>query len=231
MIKFHHHFFNLFIITQAIIQEPAISLDTPIPPPPPISLPVYSLAAPLSHDSTPVDGRTTSMNIVTFATAVSVVPPKLWIISLYTNTLTKHAFLTSKIGVLQLLDKRQKDLVCILGKKSGYDQCYCKREECDKAGFGWVANKLSHKKSSEHEISEESNTLCQSLELLPKCQSYLKVKLIKTMEAGDHEVALCQVIGVGKWDDILQCVVDINDVNNEELDPLYTGYLRKEGII
>jgi len=78
------------------------------------------------------------MNIVTFATPVSI-NPKLYMISLYHGTKTKDTFFQSKHGILQLLDKRQKDLVPLLGKRSGYDyeegQGYDKEKECDGAGF------------------------------------------------------------------------------------------------
>ena len=78
------------------------------------------------------------MNIVTFATPVSVAPPKLWIVSLYTNTMTRQAFLDSNGGVLQLLSPAQKHLVPLLGKRSGYEDGYSKETECEKAGYRWT---------------------------------------------------------------------------------------------
>ena len=102
-----------------------------IPPPPPISMPVWSLASPVADE--------TSMNIVTFATPVSVAPPKLWVVSLYTNTMTRQSFLGSKVGVLQLLTPSMQDVVQVLGKRSGYEEGYSKRDECQKLGHGWIS--------------------------------------------------------------------------------------------
>lgn len=103
-----------------------------IPPPPLISMPVWSLASPVADDDT-------SMNIVTFATPVSVAPPKLWVVSLYTNTMTRQSFLDSKVGVLQLLTPSMQDVVPVLGKRSGYEEGYSKRDECQKLGHGWIS--------------------------------------------------------------------------------------------
>jgi len=59
--------------------------------------------------------------------------------------------------------------------------------------------------------------------------------MINTMEGGDHELALCQVLGVGQWDARLNCAVDVQDYvkiePKDEQDVLYTGYLRQEGVI
>lgn len=104
-----------------------------IPPPPPISMPVWSFACPSVNDQ-----DDTSMNIVTFATPVSVAAPKLWIVSLYTNTMTRDSFLRSGQGVLQLLTPSMKDLVPVLGKRSGYEAGYSKRSECRKIGYEWI---------------------------------------------------------------------------------------------
>jgi hypothetical protein len=88
---------------------------------------------------------TTSMNIVTFATPVSVKPKKLWIISLYHGTRTKDAFFAQQqqqrqqqlpeqqspaVAVLQLLKPQHKHLVPILGKRSGYEAGYSKAAAC-----------------------------------------------------------------------------------------------------
>ena len=53
------------------------------------------------------------------------------------------------------------------------------------------------------------------------------------MEAGEHDVALCEVDGTGIWDEWLQKVV-MTEMPPEALDPttaLYTAQLRAEGII
>ena len=214
-----------------------------IPPPPPISVPVYSLASTLptdsissqSEDGVNSPNMKTSMNIMTFCTPVSVAPPKLWTLSLYTNTMTKEYFFKSKIGILQLLDKKQCDLVPILGKRSGYELDYSKELECEKNGFKWGNYGITSKEIDNDDYEEEEEKLLQSIQLLPNCQSYIKVRLLETFDAGDHEVALCQVIGVAEWDEKDQCVVDVNTKDDiqakDENIVLYTGYLRQQGII
>lgn len=71
------------------------------------------------------------------------------------------------------------------------------------------------------------------LHLLPNCASYVRLKLLSTIEAGDHELALCQVEDTGVWDDTTHQVV-VAKGPAAPLDPmtaLYTGQLREEGII
>lgn len=109
-----------------------------IPPPPPISMPVWSLSSPIQSPTASLTERDTSMNIVTFAIPVSVEPPKLWAVSLYYNTLTRQSMVDSGMGVLQLLTPAQKHLVPILGKRSGYEKGFSKRIECQKLGFEWI---------------------------------------------------------------------------------------------
>ena len=174
-------------------------ISHPVPPPPPISMPVWSLSCPIPNS------KSSSMSIVTFATPVSVSYPKLWAVSLYKTSRTRCAFLgversgeeyndiasTSSsvmksagpmsavrrrdamrgegmlaanegavgwrasqlsksttdgaslgVGILQLLTPEQANLVPILGKKSGWDESYCKKTECAKElGLekGWIS--------------------------------------------------------------------------------------------
>jgi len=70
--------------------------SSPIPPPPSMSMPVWSLACPTIDAAE----QKTSMNIMTFCTPISV-SPKLWALSLYDNTLTKDSALASKRATLQ----------------------------------------------------------------------------------------------------------------------------------
>mmetsp|Transcript_29018 Transcript_29018/g.67321 ORF Transcript_29018/g.67321 Transcript_29018/m.67321 type:complete len:119 (+) Transcript_29018:129-485(+) len=76
-------------------------------------------------------------------------------------------------------------------------------------------------------------SVIRSLGLLPQCASYIRLKLLSISEAGDHEVAICQVLGTGVWDDVVGKVV-VAEVPAKPLDPslaLYSGQLRSEGII
>jgi flavin reductase (DIM6/NTAB) family NADH-FMN oxidoreductase RutF len=239
--------------------EPPISIPTSkIPPPPPISMPVWSLAAQrtstLNSQATgnasaaaaaappppSTSSPRTSMNIVTFATSVSVAPPKLWIVSLYHGTLTKDSFCHAGCGVMQLLTPSHKGLVDALGKHSGYDTAapasgsvssdvtpYNKQEECATRGFspvdcrGWTRR----------------GNLVGPADLLPGCASYVFLKhLGKQMDAGDHVAILCKVVATGRWDDDRQTVVDVDmdlplSPAMDHTSVLYTGQLRDEGLL
>lgn len=164
------------------------------------------------------------MNIVTFATTVSVATPKLWVVSLYYDTLTKDSFLSSETAVLQLLTPLQKHLVNVLGMRSGYEKSYSKQTECSNLGFHWVQSSLASQGNRPGDRS--------SIELLPRCATYIYLKLKETIPAGDHLVALCEVVQTGQWDDAKGDVVIGG--GEDALDPtsaLYTGQLRQEGII
>jgi flavin reductase (DIM6/NTAB) family NADH-FMN oxidoreductase RutF len=240
-------------------------------PPPSLSVPVWSLASPLSSTillelertgTSSDDGddqekpaqqikncaatmtTTTSMNIITFATPVSVAPPKLWAVSLYTNTLTKRAFEESKVGILQLLTPKQSKLVPVLGKRSGYERSYSKRGESDKLGYPWTRTTVSvpgdsdsdptKETDSSHSSSESFNLV--NVDVLPGCATYILIKFGSSHRAGDHDVALCQVIGTGEWDAATNELV-FHESDRPPLLPmdhsevLYTGHLRQEGII
>ena len=243
----------LFIIYPVLCsQYGASAFASPsIPPPPPLSVPVWSLSADEDLPSS-MQGRGNtrhSMNIVTFATAVSVAPPKIWAVSLYTNTLTRRAFLDAKVGVLQLLRPDQSKLVPILGKRSGYEDGYDKREECKVAGFEWVAY---HDGNNDDDLDESTGICtCSSegdadygdtvrLQVLPGCATYIKLKVLSYHNAGDHDVALCEVLDTAMWNDDAKKVVSCSSDSKEgkptvpAFDPstaLYTGQLREEGII
>ena len=205
------HFLYLLIVLSAALcssQHGASAFASPTPPP--LSMPVWSLSAPLSSttdEDLPPSLRSESadkhsMNIVTFATAVSVAPPKIWAVSLYTTSLTRRAFLDSHVGVLQLLRPDQSKLVPILGKRSGYEDGYDKRDECEGAGFGWVAYCGGEDKSGEDRSKDKDF----GLQVLPGCASYIKLKVLSYHNAGDHDVALCEVLDAAMWDETRKVV-------------------------
>lgn len=174
-------------------------------------MPVWSLACPTLRARS---STTTSMNIMTFCTPVSI-SPKLWALALYHDTLTKESFLQHGSGILQLLTPSHKDLVTVLGKQSGYQ--VNKQEECRKVGILW--NRMDE------------------MHVLPECATYLEVKTQSTIEAGDHVVVICQVTRTGRWSNT-NCQVEWLTIDHEgppePLDAprvLYTGWLRKEGIL
>ncbi len=211
------------------------SLST-IPPPPPISVPVWSFAT--------ASQTKTSMNIMTFCIPVSVSSPKLWALSFYYGTLTKDSFLgcdqddddnddenpgKTAVGILQLLKFDHRHLVPILGKQSGRD--VDKSSLCSQEGFPWSSN-------------QDCN-----FKVLPGCALYIEVECQNSqnlMDAGDHVVAICQVTRVGVWEqtDEKECKdgkirwldggIDANTIPFGAIDEskaLYSGHLRKEGIL
>lgn len=127
---------TMILLLLLLLQE-TVALASPSIPPS-LSVPVWSLASPYNNINDSNNDSATSMNIVTFATPVSVAPPKLWAVSLYTNTLTRDAFLESKLGVLQLLTPAMTDVVPLLGKRSGKEAGYSKREACQSVGYPWI---------------------------------------------------------------------------------------------
>jgi len=150
-------------------------------------------------------------------------------ISLYYDTLTKDSFCEAKEGVLQLLTPQQKELVPILGKRSGYESGYSKEEACHKAGFPWV--------ESRDFWGQLESGGTPVLHLLPECASYLHVQMESALDAGDHLVTLCKLISTGEWDNNLKIVkfrtLDSTTapVAMDHHNVLYTGLLREEGII
>ena len=142
-------------------------------------------------------------------------------VSLYYNTKTKDSFDNAKMGVLQLLAPSQKNLVPVLGKRSGYEEGYDKSAACAKEGFPWVdASSLVLDASSR-------------MDLLPECVSYIQLQWLSSTPAGDHEVALCEVVSTGVWDAEQQRVVTSAETSTplDQDTVLYTGLLRSEGII
>lgn len=76
-----------------------------------------------------------------------------------------------------------------------------------------------------------------TFEVLPNCASYIQLKLKRVTDGGDHDVAICEVVGTGVWDDEHDTVHWLTESESRDqtaLDAssvLYTGLLRKDGII
>jgi flavin reductase (DIM6/NTAB) family NADH-FMN oxidoreductase RutF len=127
------------------------------------------------------------------------------------------------MGILQLMAPDQAKLVPLLGKTTGWDVQSNKREECASLGNDWVSVAGSEKQ--------------MQFDVLPNCASYLQVKLKRVTDGGDHDVAICEVVGTGVWDDNKQTVLWLEESDaggQSALDPstaLYSGQLRDEGII
>ena len=72
-----------------------------------------------------------------------------------------------------------------------------------------------------------------SVPLLPQCAAYIQLKLLSVSDAGDHEAALCEVVGTGMWDQDTNTVLACDGQTNplDDTTALYTGFLRSEGIL
>jgi flavin reductase (DIM6/NTAB) family NADH-FMN oxidoreductase RutF len=84
------------------------------------------------------------------------------------------------------------------------------------------------------QINSTSND--HEFEVLPNCATYIQLKLKRVTDGGDHDVAICEVIGTGIWDDTSSTIkwLTETDTATQALDSatvLYTGQLRDEGII
>lgn len=214
-----------------LLREPpaALAFASPFLPPPLLSMPVWSLSSSTSSLPRDDDLPATSMNIVTFCSAVSVAAPKLWAVSLYDDTLTKDSFLASGRGVLQLLRPSQKALVPILGKRSGYEVGYSKRGACSWLRYDWV-----EAASISSYDDDDGDEYYETVELIPDCATYIHLKVISSTPAGDHLVTLCEVVQTSQWDKATRRIIPCLTSAASILDPsdvLYTGQLRQEGII
>ena len=187
--------------------------------PPLIDVPTFSLST-SGGDTAP------TMNILTYASPVSIKPHRMWSISLYKGTLSHENFTKEKRGILQLLRpehascKRDGDgnalpgeLIRVLGGSSGKD--VDKKAMCEQLGFSWETLKCN------------GGTIDNDgwPQVLPHCVYYLKLELVGEMiDCGSHEVALCRVVEmVSSEDDSINAA--------DELDYISTRALRDMDII
>jgi flavin reductase (DIM6/NTAB) family NADH-FMN oxidoreductase RutF len=142
------------------------------PTPPLLDSPVYSLAT-LNSDGT------TNMNVLTYATPVSVRPSRIWSLGLYKETQSYVNFCQQKSCILQLLTERDIPLIKPLGGTSSADKSVDKETACRDLGCEWIS--LPNADKSDPNV-------------LPDCVSYLKLTLQGDMiDCGSHVVAVCQV--------------------------------------
>lgn len=197
---------------------------------------------------------------MTFCTPVSVSSPKLWALSFYHGTLTKESFLDDpasgenndpSTGILQLLTFDQRHLVPILGKNSGRE--VDKSAACRDEGFAWWSCSKTEETYAEDNREDNSNRAScnHDCEVLPGCAIYIQVEYCRSsnsiVDAGDHVVAICKVMRTGIWqpcrdDEIEGSILWLDKMNEgttislttgaiDESNALYSGQLRREGII
>jgi len=192
--------------------------------PPLVDVPVYSMATLNPPDKTggTNGGSTTNMNILTYATPVSVRPDRVWaLMGLYKGTLSHENFSRTRTCILQLLTAKHIPLVRLLGASSGND--LNKRQECSK-----LAPELAWRESSSSSSSSgDPSTTCKNSEqqpqLLPDCAYYLKLTAIgDIVDGGSHDVVICKV-------EEMLVADDSNEATRQEY--LSTAKLRELGII
>jgi flavin reductase (DIM6/NTAB) family NADH-FMN oxidoreductase RutF len=184
--------------------------------PPLLDVPVYSMA-------TSADGATTNMNLVTYATPISIRPDRLWALGIYKETLTYETFSQTKTCVLQLLPERLIPIVRILGGMSG--RTVNKQTLCQEQGIGWIRNTAS---AAQPDAVRNSPIPW----LLPDCISYVTLRAIDIIEnpsgneatPSSHAIAICQV-------EAMHECPKLTVVGSVDRKQLSTGKLRELGII
>lgn len=189
----------ILLYSKLMLVAVCIALGSALQPtlaPPLLDVPIYSLAT-LNKDGS------TNMNIMTYATPVSVQPSRVWSLGVYRETLTEENLLRKPTGVLQLLTNDHMSLVAILGGNSGRD--LNKKEACAKAGFDWI----------------NCNDF-EGIKVLPDCASYLVFTIQGgVVDAGSHLIIpYCEVKSMYSSGDVVS-----------SSDHLRTGRLRELGII
>ena len=193
--------------------------------PPLIDVPTFSLST--SGDNASSSSSST-MNILTYASPVSIKPHRMWSISLYKGTLSHENFTKQRRGILQLLrpehalckggdgdgnsNSLSGELIRVLGGSSGKE--IDKKAMCEQLGFPWETLKCN------------GGTIDNDVwpQVLPRCVYYLKLELVGEMiDCGSHDVALCRVVEMVSGDDSINAA--------DELDYISTRSLRDMDII
>ena len=180
-----------------------------------LDVPTYSLATEVV-----VENKFTSntcMNILTYATPVSIQPDRIWSIGLYKGTTTHENFAIRKEGVLQLLKPKHAPIVKLLGGSSSKE--VDKAEGCKNLGFPWIKADISNT-SGNVEDTPKRTLPC---DILPDCVCYLKLSLVGDLiDCGSHDVALCKVESI---------IVSDESNQSGEMEYLNTALLREMNII
>ena len=194
--------------------------------PPLLNVPTYSMAT-LNDNN--LDPSTTNMNIVTYATPVSVRPDRVWCIGLFKGTKSEENFRQTRKCILQLLTTRHTSIIPILGGTTGRDDSsITKAEVCKNNGLQWIGSG----KSDNNDDSD--NEIFSSIKVLPHCAYYIHLTAVGNfVDAGSHVIAPCckveaMYVGNSSSDN------DTNEQHQqvEEIEPhLMTAYLRELGII
>ena len=186
--------------------------------PPLVDVPVWSMAT-LNDDA----DQTTNMNLLTYATPVSIRPTRLYALGLFKATKSRDNFLREKSCILQLLSgSNQKHIECVrlLGGTSGKDV----PKEKDLVSV--------HDIELETLDSNDENESNDHLpKVLPGCVQYIKLSMVGDevidYDGGEssHDVVICKVDKM--WTSVSEETE--GEVNEDHY--LSTGYLRELGLI
>lgn len=173
--------------------------------PPLIDVPTFSLSTSGCGDNE------STMNILTYASPVSIKPHRMWSISLYKGTLSHENFTKEKRGILQLLRPEHAsckgELIRVLGGSSGRD--VDKKTMCEQLGFSWETLKCNGGTTDNDGWPQ----------ILPRCVYYLKLELVGEMiDCGSHDVALCRVVEmVSSEDDSINAADELEYISTRAL--------------
>ena len=117
-------------------------------------------------------GEKQNMHICTYVSAVSM-QPKRFMVALFKGSLTLEMVEKNRHFVIQLLEEKQYRLVNLLGRKSG--------RTTDKVA-------LLHKRK---ELTE-----WKKFAVLSQALAWIELKVISTIDAGDHLMMLCDVLAL-----------------------------------
>ena len=206
--------------------------------PPLVDVPVWSMATRNNDGDNDVSNNnsssnsTTNMNLLTYATPVSIRPSRLYALGLYKETKSRDNFLREKTCVLQLLHEKHIGCVRLLGGASG--KVVSKEERL----------------ASEHGIELEELTLegngdgdGELPKVLPGCVRYLQLSMVgdsvTDYDGGEssHDVVICKVDKM--WTSSDSCEDTDSggggdtdaDTDTDGGDYLSTGRLRELGLI
>jgi flavin reductase (DIM6/NTAB) family NADH-FMN oxidoreductase RutF len=201
MTCFHCQYFGILLgllcSVASIHQSTALILQRTTYPPI-LNVPTYSLAT-LNEDGS------TNMNVLTYATPVSISPQRVWSMGVFKSTLSDENLRRTGVCVLQLLTDQHVDAVSLLGGFSGRE--VDKKAECEKLSLKW------------QDLNDKDG-----FQVLPGCASYIKMKVQGgVVDAGSHGIfPFCEVT------EMFTSEVNGDGLQNQHLS---TRKLREWGII
>ena len=153
-----------------------------------VNVPIYSVSS--------MNQGVVNMNICTYVSAVSM-KPKRYMVAVYHNTQTHLNISSKQTFVLQLLSEKQSGLVKNFGQKSGFT--------FNKHQFLERKNRLK--------VSDVENPYATfnwlEFTVLKNAVALLLLKPIQMIEAGDHDMFLCDVVSYKNLNELPILTLDI----------------------